>query len=459
MTIKSADIAIKGGVLVNSEEMKRGDIFIKDGLVDSIERGESTRSAQRVIDATGKFVLPGIIDAHLHPVYADRIDTLSQSAAFGGITTLIPYIGAVKAWGKTSGLFDAVKDFIEEGEKSSVIDFGIHCTLMRDDMETVDTVIPKLVELGVVSFKAFMAYSKRGMMLKDEELMKVMEIITKTRALFAVHAESGTMVDYLEDKFISQGNLGPEYYHPSHPNMAETEAVFRIIALARTMKCPLYLPHLSAWESLEVVRLFKEWGEPRLYTETCTHYLTLTDEEMKKRGSLAKVGPPLREKKDVEEMWRAVKEGMIDVIASDAAGYTVKGKEPIWGDIFKAPSGLPGLETMFTVVYDEGVNKGKITLPQLVKLTCENPSKIFGLYPKKGILKEGSDADLVIFDPTLPYTIKAENQHLKADYSMYEGRECLGGPVLVMQRGKILVENGRLKAEDGKGKYLPGKIN
>ena len=459
MAVKGADIAVKGGVLVDGKEMKRGDIFIKDGLVDSIERSESAKSAQRIIDATGKFVLPGIIDAHLHPVYADRIDTLSQSAAFGGITTLIPFIGAVKAWGKTGGLFDAVKDFIEEGQKTSVVDFGIHCTLMRDDMETVDTVIPKLVELGVVSFKAFMAFSKRGMMLKDEELMKVMAIITKTKALFAVHAESGTIIDYLEDKFISQGNLGPEFYHPSHPNMAETEAVFRIITLARMMKCPLYLPHLSAWEALEVARLFKAWGDIKLFTETCSHYLTLTDEEMKKRGSLAKVGPPLRKEKDVEEMWRAVKEGLIDVIASDAAGYTVKGKEPVWGDIFKAASGLPGVETMFTVAYDEGVNKGKITLPQLVKVTCENPARIFGLYPKKGILKEGSDADMVIFDPTLSYTIKAENQHLKADYSMYEGRECLGAPVWVLQRGKILVENGQCKAEPGQGQYLPGDMN
>lgn len=456
---KTADIAIKGGILVNSEEMKRGDLFIKDGIVDSIERGESTRSAQRVIDATGKFVLPGIIDAHCHPVYADRMDTLSQSAAFGGITTLIPFIGAVKAWGKTGTLLDAVKGFIEEGEKTSVIDFGIHCTLVRDDMETVATVIPKLVEMGVFSFKAFMAFSKRGMMLKDEELMKVMEIIVESHALFAVHAENGTIIDYLEDKFISQKNLGPEFYHPSHPNMAEAEAVFRITTLARMTGCPLYLPHLSAWESLELVRLLKTWGEPRLYTETCTHYLTLTDEEMKKRGSLAKVGPPLRAWKDVEEMWKAIKDGTIDVIASDAAGYTVKGKEPIWEDVFKAPSGLPGVETMFTAIYDEGINKGRVSLPLLVKLTCENPAKIFGLYPKKGTLKEGSDADVVIFDPTLSHTIKAENQHLKADYSMFEGRECLGAPILVMQRGKVLVENGALKAGPGQGKYIPGKIN
>lgn len=459
MAVRGADVSLKGGVLVDGKEMRHGDIFIKDGVIDAIERSGSVKTAQSIIDAKGKFILPGIIDAHLHPVYADRIDTLSQSAAFGGITTLIPFIGAVKAWGKTGGLFDAVKNFISEGQNTSVLDFGVHCTLMRDDMGTVATVIPQLVELGVVSFKGFMAFSKRGMMLTDEELIKVMGIVNQTQALFAVHAESGTMADYLEDKFISEGKVGPEFYHPSHPNMVEAEAVFRIITLANMMKCPLYLPHLSAWESLDVVRLFRKWGTTTLFTETCSHYLTLTDEEMMRQGSLAKVGPPLRAKKDMEEMWKAVNEGVIDVIASDAAGYTVKGKEPIRGDIFKAASGLPGVETMFTVIYDEGVNKGRITLPQLVKLTCENPSRIFGLYPRKGVLKEGSDADLVVFDPTLSHTIKAENQHLKSDYSMYEGRECLGGPVLVMQRGKILIENGSLRTEAGQGKYLPGKLN
>jgi dihydropyrimidinase len=201
--------------------------------------------------------------------------------------------------------------------------------------------------------------------------------------------------------------------------------------------------------------MFKKWGKIRLFTETCPHYLTLTDEEVKKRGSLAKVGPPLRQKRDVENMWNAVEEGLIDVIGSDAAGNTVRAKEPIWENIFKAPGGLPGIETLFTVVYDEGVNKGRITLPQLVKLTCENPAKIFGLYPEKGVVKEGSDADIVIFDPTISHTIKAENQHLKTDYSMYEGRECLGAPILVMQRGRILVENGELKAQAGQGLYLP----
>ncbi|HIJ57931.1 MAG TPA: amidohydrolase family protein [Deltaproteobacteria bacterium] len=457
MKEETADIAIKGGTLVTSQAINRGVIYIKDGRVESIEPEDSNRSAFRVIDATGKYVLPGIIDAHLHPVYADKIDTLSQSAAFGGITTLIPFIGAIRAWGKTGDLYDAVTDFIKEGEEKSAVDFGIHCSLCHDDMETVAEVIPKVVDLGVISFKAFMAYSKRGMKLEDGELMKVMEIVAGNDAFFAVHAENGTILDYLEEKFVSEGRLGPEMYPLAQPNIAEAEAVFRILTLAKIIQCPMYLPHLSASESLQVVRLFKEWGEPRFFSETCVHYLTLTDDEMKKRGSLAKVGPPLRKPKDVENMWKAVDEGLIDVIASDTAGHLVKSKEPLWENVFKAPSGLPGVETLFTVAYDEGVNNGRVTLPLMVKLMCENPARIFGLYPQKGVLQKGSDADLVIFDPTLPHTIRADAQHAKVDYSMYEGRACVGAPVLVMQRGNVLVENGELKASSGQGKYLPRK--
>ena len=459
MPENSVDIRIKGGVLVSSHGMKRADVLIKDGLIAGIEapETENQKEASQVIDAAGKFVLPGIIDAHLHPVYEDKIDTLSRSAAFGGITTLIGFIGAMRAWGKTGTLYDAVTGFIKEGEEKSAVDFGIHCSLCHDDMETVEEVIPKVVDLGVISFKAFMAYSKRGMKLEDDELMKVMEIVAANDAFFAVHAENGTILDYLEDKFAAEGRVGPEMYPLAQPNIAEAEAVFRILSLAKIVQCPMYLPHLSASETLEVVRLFKEWGEPKFFSETCIHYLTLTDDEMKKRGSLAKVGPPLRKSKDVEDMWKAVDEGLIDVIASDTAGHLVKSKEPLWENVFKAPSGLPGIESLFTVTYDEGVNNGRITLPLLVKLMCENPARIFGLYPQKGVLEKGSDADLVIFDPTVPLTIEAAAQHAKVDYSMYEGRACVGAPVLVMQRGNVLVENGDYKAVAGQGKYLPRK--
>jgi dihydropyrimidinase len=454
---ETADIAIKGGICVNSREMRKADIFIKDGLIDSIESGDSARPALKVIDASEKFVLPGIIDVHLHPVYADRIDTLSKAAVYGGITTLIPYVGAVKAWGKTGTILDAVKDFIEEGEKNSVVDFGIHCTLTQDDMEQMVAMIPRVVEMGVTSFKAFMAYARRGMKLEDDELLRSMETIAKNGALFAVHAENGGILDYLEDKFIAERNVSPEYYPYTHPNLAEAEAIFRILTLAKTVKCPLYLPHVSAHESLEVIRLFKGWGEPEFFTETCTHYLTLTDEEMKKRGSLAKMAPSLRKRRDIDEIWKAIDERLIDVVGSDAAGHLIKDKEPLWDDVFKSPYGIPGVDTMFAVAYDEGVNKERISLSRLVELTCERPAKIFGLYPKKGVLEKGSDADVVIFDPRISFTIKGKNPQLKVDYSMYEERICSGAPTLVIQRGQILMEDSELKVEPGQGKFIPRK--
>lgn len=458
MSSNVADIAVTGGVVVNSREMKRADVYITDGLVDSVEPAGSGRQAKKTIDAGGRFVLPGIIDAHLHPVYADRIDTLSQAAVWGGITTLIPYVGAVKAWGMEGGLVGAIDTFIEEGETTSVIDFGYHCSLVSENIETIGETMPKLIDTGVTSFKGFMTYARRGMLLSDEELLRVMKLVAEHGALFAVHAENGPLVDYLEDKFIAEGKETPEYYFPSHPNIAEAEAVFRSLSLASAVDCPMYLPHLTCKESLEVVRLFRKWGAPSpLYAETCTHFLTLTDAEMTRRGSLAKVGPPLRLQEDIEALWRAVDEGVIDVVASDSGGPMMEKKEPLFEKVFQAPFGFPGQETMFTVIYDEGINQGRVTLPRLVQVTTENPARIFGLYPQKGVLENGSDADLVIFDPSVRHRVEAANQHVKIDYTMYEGRECLGAPVLVMQRGKVLLEDGELKATPGQGKFLPRK--
>ncbi len=455
MRMTPSDIAIKGGALVSGQGMKPSDLFIRDGKIDMIEPGGSQKNADRIIDASGKFVLPGIIDAHLHPVYADRIDTLSQAAILGGITTLIPYIGAVKAWGKTGNLVDAVKDFIIEGESSSMVDFGIHCSLTSNDMDNIDEMIPAAIDLGVNSFKVFMAYARRGMKLEDEQIIKIMEIIAAKKGLLAAHAENGSMIDFLEDRSTAQGNLGPEFFTPSHPNISEAEAIFRILALSDVTKCPLYLVHVTARESLDVIRLFKGWGKNNFYTETCTHYLTLTDDELLTKGSLAKMAPPLRKQQDVDALWQSAADGLIDVIGSDAAGHTIEKKEPIWDNIFLSPNGIPGVDTMFTVAYDEGVNGKRISLPRLVELTCENPARIFGLFPRKGILQEGSDADVLIFDQRMKHTVTAKNSPLKVGYSLFEGREIMGKPSIVMQRGKILLENGELKGQPGQGKFIP----
>ncbi len=206
-----------------------------------------------------------------------------------------------------------------------------------------------------------------------------------------------------------------------------------------------------------MLRLFRSWNRQTIYAETCPHYLVFTDAELKKRGTLAKMSPPLRKQADVDALWRAVREGDIDVIGSDAAGHTMAANEPLHDNVFSAPHGIPGLDTLFTVTYSEGVNKGRMTLPQLVKMTSENPARIFGLYPKKGTLSSGADADLVIFDPAVSRRVPDKNAFAKVDYSLYEGFRCLGTPTLVMQRGKIIMADGEIKAQAGQGAYLEGK--
>ena len=357
MSHEKFDIIIKNGVVVSGDGMQRRDVLIKDGRIQAVPDEAEHPAAAEEIDAGGKWVLPGIIDAHFHPVYADRIDTLSKAAATGGITTLIPYVGAVKAWGQGGDLVESVKAFIDEGESTSILDFALHCTFTQNDMAGIDQAIPALVKMGIVSFKGFTAYKKRGMKLEDEELLRVMALIAANRGIFATHCENGPVLDYLEEAAMARGEVKPEHYPPTHPGISEAEAVFRVLSLAQVTGCPMYLPHLSAHESLEVVKQFRQWNRQTIFTETCPHYLTLTDDELKKRGALAKMSPPLRKQQDVDALWKAVRTGLIDVIGSDAAGHSMAANEPLFDDIFSAPHGIPGLDTLFTLMYQEGVER------------------------------------------------------------------------------------------------------
>ena len=454
MTQDPCDVQIRGGVLVNSRELRLADVFVRNGIVESIEAPDSGKTARKTIDAKGKFVLPGIVEAHLHPVYADRLDTLSRAAVYGGITTLIPYIGAVKAWGVEGNLWDAVNYFIDEGARDSVIDFGLHCSLVAGDMAELENLVPKICARGVRSFKGFMAYKKRGMYLSDRDLLRILSTLKDNGGLFCVHAENGDLCDFLEDGFAAAGKTGPEYYGPSRPGITEAEATFRILSFANVLDCPMYIVHVSTKEALDVIAMFRRWNKAPIFTETCTHYLTLTNEDTLRLGTLAKVSPPLREKDDVDALWQAIIAGKIDVIGSDTAGHMLKSKEPRFGNVFNAASGLPGQETMFTVTYDEGFNRRGVSLCRLVELMAEKPAKIFGLYPRKGVLQAGSDADVLIFDPTREHVINATRTHTKTDYSMYENRRVLGAPELVMQRGEVLLENGELKATKGRARFL-----
>lgn len=461
---RRGDVLIRGGLLATGQGIQRADILVRNGKVARVAEELSDARARRVINASGKYILPGVVDAHQHPVYADKMDTASLSAAFGGITTLIPFVGNIRAWGFQGRTSECIKGFIEEAGRTSYLDFGVHGAFVADD--DVAQELPKLVQMGVISFKCFMTYPRRGMMMPDAKLLQIMALAADLGAITMVHAENGYGIDYLVDYFTSRGLTDKEFFALSQPNLVEAEAVFRACTYASLTGCPLYLVHLSAHEVIDLLLDFKDRGV-QVYGETCPQYLTLTNEAVLEQGALAKIGPPLRGEEDNEAMWAGLVLGALDAIGSDACGYTREEKMRLAGpmrtdeapparNIFEARFGAPGAEQMLPVVYHHGVNRGRLTLPRLVQVLCENPAKLFGLYPRKGALRPGSDADLVVFDPSVRHTLGAATQHCKADYTLYEGWEVLGAPVLVMQRGEPVVEEGRLVRPQGHAQFLPG---
>jgi dihydropyrimidinase len=348
-------------------------------------------------------------------------------------------------------LIDTIKKYQEEGLQKSYLDFGIHGTLF-DPASQVEE-IPKAFDLGVSSFKMFMAYAKLKWMTDDYRLTAAMDLISEGGGLAMVHAENGLVTDYLEDRSLKRGEDQKKVFLKTRPDLLEAEAIFRALTISTITRCPLYIVHLSTEKGVIPIERAKEEGQ-RVYVETCPQYLTMTDTKLQKLGPLAKIGPPLRSERDRLALWKAIQKDLIDVVASDHAPKAKKIEDPF----FEAPYGSPQSETMLTVTYDEGVNKKRIKPSKLVQLFSENPAKIFGLYPTKGTIQEGSDADLILFDPNCAYTIKHENQHSGAPYTLYEGRRCKGRPVLVMQRGRILIEDGEMKGRPGEGRFLSTKI-
>jgi len=441
------DLLISGGLVVGGSGIRKADVGIKGEQIHTVEPDLPRQEAGRVIDASGKYVMPGVIDVHVHPVYEDNMRDLSFTAAHGGTTTLIHFAYAKPGM----KLVDTVKKYLEEGSQSSFLDFGIHGALFDPSSQVAE--IPKVIDLGVASFKMFMTYAKLKWMTDDYHLTAAMDRIAGCGGLAMVHAENGLATDYLEDRSLKKGEDQKEVFLKTRPDFLEAEAIFRALSISAITHCPLYIVHLSTAKGVAPIERAKEEGQT-VYAETCPQYLTLTDETLLKLGPLAKIGPPLRMELDRLILWKAIQKGTVDTIASDHAPKVKKIDDPF----FEAAYGSPQAETMLTVTYDEGVNTGRIGVCKLAQLFSENPARIFGFYPKKGVIQKGSDADLILFDPSRAHTIQHRTQHSKAPYTLYEGKNCLGMPVLSMQRGRILVENGEMKATPGAGRFLSTKI-
>lgn len=438
------DLLVRGGLVVTGAGVANADVGIRGEQVAAVAADLSTKDTQRIIDATGKLVLPGIVDVHTHPVYLDDIHHTSVTAAFGGTTTTIHYAYARPGM----KVLDTIQEFRDDGLEHSLTDFGLHAGLfdVANQIEEVVQAFP----LGVTSFKVFMTYAKLRWMTDDYWLMAVLDLVGQEGGLVAVHAENGLATDYLQDKYNRTELSALDAFTRTRPDVLEAEAINRAIAMARVAGCALYIPHVSAAVALDPIRRARGEGQV-VYAETCPQYLTLTEQMLWQRGPQAKIGPPLRTAEDNEGLWGGIQDGTIDTVASD---HAPKPKE-IEDDFFEAPYGSPQAETLLTVTYDAGVNAGRVSVSRLVQLLSETPARIFGYYPRKGTIAPGADADLVIFDPSARFVIQHAGQHSQANYTLYEGRECLGRPILVMQRGRVLIEDGEMVGTPGQARYLP----
>ncbi|RCX09573.1 dihydropyrimidinase [Anaerobacterium chartisolvens] len=462
------DLIIKNGTVVTPWSSFKADIAVKDSVIEAVGAASLFGRAKREIDAEGMYVLPGIIDPHTHfesPFMGCKgaLDFYSGSiaGAFGGVTTFIDFTNSRAG----HSVMASIRERREEMSKSC-IDYGVHAKFVEAERPVLDE-IKSIVEYGCPSFKMFMTYKKEGVMIDDEGMLSVMAEAKKWGGLPGVHAENNAIAESNVEKFIEEGRLEWEYFAKSKPNLCEMEAVQRVVLYARYTGCPLYIFHLSTAEGLSVIKQAQSEGV-KVFTETCPHYLTLTREKYKQKdGHLYVMSPPLRGEQDLEAMWRGLGDGSISIIGSDDCTYSIEEKEMflerdaegnVKQDFTKIANGVQGIEARLMLLLEEGVNKGRITLNKLCEITSYNPAKTFGLYPQKGIIQKGSDADLVIIDPDKVREISHETLHHKVNYSIYDGRSVKGWPVVTIHRGRVIVENGEFLGSRGDGRFMKRKI-
>jgi len=437
------DWLLVGGMVVTGAGICRADVGVKGETITAVGANLPRQAAREVVDATGKYVFPGIIDVHVHPVYLDDVEACSRVAAYGGTTTLLHF-----AYARTGdSLLQKVEEMLRDAQARSRLDFGLHGGMFEAPRQVPE--IPRVMELGVRTFKFFLTYLKQGWYTDDYQLIKAMDILAERGGMAIVHCENGGAIDYLEDKYLKGPNAS-KYFNASRPAALEEEGIFRTIRLAEVVGCKVYIPHVTLARALRPIRQAQAEGLP-VYAETCPQYLTLTQDMLDQRGALAKIGPPLRSAQDNKALWAGLRDGTLQVVASD---HAPKAKD-IHGDFLAQGFGSPQIETLLPITYDGGVNRGHISVVRLVQVLCENPARIFGLYPRKGTIAVGSDADLVVFDPTREFTIRAENQHSNVGYTLYEGRTVLGWSEMSFQRGKRVLWQGEIVAEPGQGRFLP----
>ena len=451
-------VLIKGGRIVTAADDVVGDVFVEGEQITLIGSSLDV-SADRVIDARGKYVLPGCIDPHTHldmpfggTVTVDDVTSGQTAAAFGGTTCHVDF--CIQSPGQSFG--DALAAWHAKREGKAIIDNGYHMAVTDlHDGGTLEE-LASLPEQGVTSYKLFMAY-KGALMVDDETLFKTMEVAATTGALVMVHAENGDAIDVLVKQALAAGNTAPHFHALTRPPELEGEATNRAIQLARVAGCPLYVVHVSCEDAVHPIARAREKGW-NVWGETCTQYFFVDYTFLERpdfEGAKYVYSPPPRDKANQDVLWHAVRTDALSAISTDHCAFLWDGQKSMGREDFsKIPNGGPGLEDRLRMIHHFGVGDGRITLNRMVELLTTNPARLFGLYPRKGTIAVGADADIVIFDPTKRTTIAAASQHSKSDYNLYEGTEVVGDVEATLVRGTVVVESGELKVEPGFGQYV-----
>src|SRR6202521_5000578 len=453
---------IRNGTVVNAESSAVADVLVDGEKIKEVRQGIPANAAERVLDATGLLVMPGGIDAHTHldmpfggTTSSDDFEAGTRAAAFGGTTTIVDF--AIQPRG--TRMRDALDIWWKKAERRATIDFGLHMIvtdLAGAGLEDMDDTVRE----GVASFKLFMAYPN-VLMVDDATIFKALAQTAKNGALICMHAENGSVIDVIIARALAEGKTAPIYHALTRPPRAEAEAVHRAIALAEIAGAPVYIVHLSSEDALNQVREARDRGVPA-FAETCPQYLLLSIEELERpdfEGAKYVFTPPLREKQNQPKLWDGLKHDHLQVVSTDHCPFCFEDQKALGKDSFtKIPNGGPGVENRLQLLFHHGVSQGRLTLNRFVEGVSTTPAKIFGLYPRKGVLAAGSDADVVIWDPLARHTISAATHHMRVDYSMFEGFEVVGNVRTVLSRGEMIVDGGRWEGRAGRGQYQKREV-
>lgn len=454
-------ILIKNGRVITATDDYIADIFIEGEKISTIGKNLGVK-ANTEIDAAGKLVMPGGIDPHVHldmpfmgTFSSDNYETGTRAALYGGTTMVIDFILQKQG----NSLHAALEEWKGRSDGNCVGDYSFHMAVTDFNEETKNEIREIIEKEGITSFKTFMAY-KGALMIDDRQMIGLMQEVKKHGGLINVHATNGDMIDFLIAKHKAEGKLSPLYHYLSQPEVTEAEASGRFADMANYTGCPGYIVHLTCEGALNAVRNATRRNQ-KIFVETCIQYLILDASLYEKDFEGAKwvMSPPLREKKDQATLWAGINQGLVNVVATDHCPFMWEQKLLGKDDFSKIPNGHPAIENRMELLFSEGVNKGRITLNKYVEVASTNAAKIFGMFPTKGTIAVGSDADIILFDPNEKHILSAKTHHMNVDYSGYEGWEVTGKVKTVLLRGKVVIDNGKCLVEKGNGRFVKrGKV-